>query len=85
MEFSNAMRLKIISIAKSKKLKFTDLSKKSGIKYSTLLSFLNGKHKTITIHNLNKICIALDTTLQEFFDDKMFIDVIDETERKSKK
>ena len=85
MEFSNAIRQRIVSIAKSKKLKFTHLSEKSGIKYSTLLSFLNGKHKTITVHTLYKICLALETTLSEFFNDKIFIDVIDESERKSKK
>ena len=85
MDFSNAMRLRIISIAKSQNLKFLPLSKKSGIKYSTLISFINGKHKTITIHTLHKICLALDISLPDFFDDEIFIDAIDENERKSNK
>lgn len=82
MQLPNVVRQRIINLAKQKHIKLKELSKKSGLKYSTLESFMQGKTRIITIKTLTKICYGFDISLSEFFDDKMFIDVVDEHERK---
>ena len=40
--------------------------------YSTLNSFLNGKSNDPKFSTIYLVCIGLDVTLSEFFDDNLF-------------
>lgn len=55
-----------------------EFAKKSGIPYSTLNSYINSSTSSLTLSTLDKICMGLDMSLQEFFDNELFDDVIHE-------
>lgn len=85
MQLSNAIRQRIINLAKAKKMKVRDVAIKAGINPSTLSNFMLGFNKTITLHKLYLVCLGLDIDLVDFFDDKLFINVYDENEKGSAK
>lgn len=80
MQLSTAIRQRIINIAKSKNMSFIDLCKEINLSYSTLMSFMNGKSRTIRIDTLLLICDGFKIDLIDFFKDPMFEDVVDEPE-----
>ena len=75
MLLSNAVRQRIINLADEKNISLHRLSLNSGIPYSTLSSFLNGKSQSTTLSTLLHICEGLDIELSEFFADDLFKDV----------
>lgn len=75
MQLSNAIRKRLINLIKDKNVNIWFICKKTGIPCSTITTFLNGKTKLIKIDNLFLICEALEISLSQFFDDKLFIDV----------
>lgn len=77
MQLSKAIKIRIVNLCINKNITLHQLSLRAGIPYSTLNSFMN-KNKTITISTLLHICEGLDIELKDFFDDKLFKDVIDE-------
>lgn len=64
--------------------KFSDLSKSSDISYTTLISFMNNKNKTITLDTLYSLCNGLNITLYGFFNCCLFNDIVDEHEKNLK-
>ena len=78
MELSHAVKERIVSLCKSKNITLHKLSLDSGISYSTLSSFMNGKCKTPNLSTVLHICEGLDIDLFEFFQDEIFKDVKDE-------
>ena len=62
-----------------KKINGNKLALNSGINRSNINRFLRGQNKSITIESIALICQALDITLKDFFDDKVFenVDVSD--------
>lgn len=80
MLLSNAVRQRILILSKTRLNSLKDLSRKSGVSYSTLTSFMVGKTRTITISTLLDLCYGLDISLLDFFDDPIFKDVVDEHE-----
>lgn len=83
MQLSNAVRQRIINIGKKEHVNLKEISKKADLKYSTLESFMKGKTRIITVETLFKICDGVCMRPKEFFDDKLFIDVVDEYEKQS--
>ena len=95
MQLSNAVRQRIINIGKKEHVNLKEISKKADLKYSTLESFMKGKTRIITVETLFKICdgniitnwpiygYKHEIVPKEFFDDKLFIDVVDEYEKQS--
>lgn len=75
MKLSNAVRERIISLANERNITLHKLSLNSGIAYSTLSSFINGKCKSPNLITLLHICEGLGIELKEFFSDKLFKDV----------
>lgn len=78
MELSRAVKERIVNLSKSKNITLHRLSLDSGISYSTLSSFMNGKCKTPNLSTILHICEGLNIDLSEFFQDEIFKDVKDE-------
>lgn len=78
MELSHAVKERIVKLSKSKNMTLHRLSLDSGIAYSTLSSFMNGKCKTPNLSTILHICEGLKIDLSEFFQDEIFKDVKDE-------
>ena len=81
MQLSNAVRQRIIYLSKVKTNSLKSLSRSSNVSYSTLISFMVGKTRTLTIATLYDLCTGLDISLYDFFDDSVFNDVVDEHEK----
>ena len=76
MLLSVAIRQRIINLAIENDVSLHQISLDSGIPYSTLSSFLNGKSEDPKISTILHICEGLNISLQEFFDDELFLDVV---------
>ena len=72
MTLSNAVKQRIIDLASKNKITIHKLSLKSGVAYSTISSFINGKCSSITLTTLLHICEGSGITLKDFFDDDLF-------------
>lgn len=81
MLLSNAIRQRIINLSFKRKIKLKELSRRSNVSYSTLIRFMNNSSKTINLSTLYELCLGLDIELVDFFDDRLFKDVIDEKEK----
>ncbi len=81
MTVQNAVKQRIINLASENKITIHKLSLQSGVPYSTLSSFLNGKCKSITLTTLLHICDGVEITFKEFFDDPMFDTIYNEKNR----
>lgn len=75
MTLSNAVKQRIINLAAERKITIHKLSLDSGIPYSTMSSFLNGKCESITLTTLLHICEGTQITMKDFFNDAVFKDV----------
>jgi transcriptional regulator with XRE-family HTH domain len=75
MDIANAVRQRIINIAKKKNIKIHKLTMNAGVPYSTVSSFLNGKSNSLTISTILHLCEGADMSLGEFFDDPLFNNV----------
>ncbi len=72
MNLTNAVKQRIINIADEKNITIHKLSLMSGVPYSTISSFLNGKCSSITLTTLLHICEGSEIELKDFFNDKLF-------------
>ncbi|MBR3134012.1 MAG: helix-turn-helix domain-containing protein [Clostridia bacterium] len=81
MQLSTAVRQRIIYLSKSRTNSLKSLSRASNVSYSTLVSFMVGKTRTLTLATLYDLCTGLDISLFDFFDDSIFNDVVDEHEK----
>ncbi len=75
MELSQAVRQRIINLANDKKITLHKLSLNSGISYSTLNSFMNGKCKSPNLATILHLCEGFGIELNEFFTDIIFKNV----------
>ncbi len=75
MLLCTAVRQKIIKIANEKKITLHKLALSSGIPYSTLSSFMNGKSNSLTLTTLLHLCEGANIELKDFFKDSLFNDV----------
>ena len=69
---------RILKLSSSKNISLHRLSIDSGISYSTLSTFMNGKSKTPNLTTVLHICEGFGMELNEFFLDDVFKDVKDE-------
>lgn len=76
MDYFNALRQRIINLAVEKKLSINAVATRAGLSSSTLNSFLNGQSQNPKFSTISLICIGLDVSLSEFFDDDLFKDLI---------
>ena len=75
MLLCTAVRQRIINIASERNITLHKLALNSGIPYSTLSSFMNGKSNSITLTTLLHLCEGANINLEDFFKDKLFQDV----------
>lgn len=75
MQLSKAVRKRIINLDNKKNITLHRLSLDSGISYSTLSSFINGKSQSPKLVTLLHICEGLGIELSEFLTDGLFKDV----------
>ena len=75
MDLSKAMRLRIKNLMTENKVNGNKLALSSGIDRDTINRFLRGQNKSIKIETITLICQALNISLKDFFDDKVFDDV----------
>lgn len=78
MELSQAVKDRILNLAKTNNITLHKVSLNSGISYSTLSSFINGKCKSPNLSTILHICEGFNIELKDFFDDDFFKDVKDE-------
>ena len=81
MTLKNAVKQRIINLASSQGIKIHRLTLNAGVPYSTISSFLNGKCSSITLTTLLHLCEGLNITLKDFFDDDLFKNISDSTEK----
>ena len=81
MLLSVAIRQRIIYLTSSKHINLKELSRRSNTSYSTIVNFMSGKGKTLTISTLYNLCLGLNIDLVDFFDSSLFVDVFDEHEK----
>lgn len=72
MNLTNAVKQRIINLAGERKITLHKLALDSGIPYSTLSSFLNGKCTSMTLTTLLHICEGININLYDFFNDSLF-------------
>lgn len=75
MYLSDAMRIRIENLIEENKTNANKLALDSGINRSNINRFLRKQNKSITIESIALICQALNMSLKEFFDDKVFENV----------
>lgn len=78
LTLEQAIRKRIIELARERKITINKVSTLSGLPHTTLLSFMNNETHNPRISTLLHVCEAFDISLKEFFDDKVFKDVKDE-------
>ena len=76
MDLSIAVRTRIINLIKENNLTTSKLCTLAGISRSTLSKFLSGKRNSIKLETIEYICEALNIKLVDFFNDKLFNDII---------
>ena len=75
MLLCTAVRQRMINIAADEEISLHKLALSSGIPYSTLSSFMNGKSNSLTLTTLLHLCEGAHMELQDFFKDPLFKDV----------
>lgn len=78
LTLEQAIRKRIIELAKERNITINKVSTLSGLPHTTLLSFMNNETHNPRISTLLHICEAFEISLKEFFDDKVFEDVKEE-------
>ena len=78
LTLEQAIRKRIIELAKERNITINKVSTLSGLPHTTLLSFMNNETHNPRISTLLHLCEAFDISLKEFFDNKVFKDVKDE-------
>ena len=84
MILSNAIRQRIVNLAKTEHISLKELSRRSNVSYPTIINFMSGKGNTLYLSTLYDLCIGLNVDLIDFFDNPLFSDVVDEYEKSSK-
>lgn len=62
------MKIKINEFIKSKGISLYRLSKDTGIQHSALHRSVNGNPKSLMLHNLDKICTALNCEIGDILE-----------------
>lgn len=78
MKINEAITNKINNILREKDITINKLASISCLTQSTVDSLVNGKSKNPKLLTIVKICDGLGITLCEFFNDKLFINIVRE-------
>ena len=75
MTISEAMTTKIVNICAERNLSINKLANVCGITQSTIENIVNGNSKNPKLLTVIRICDGLQITLQDFFSDKLFLNL----------
>lgn len=75
LTLEQAIRRRILNLAKERNITINKVSTLSGLPHTTLLSFMNEETHDPRISTLLHICEAFGISFNDFFNDKLFIDV----------
>lgn len=78
LTLEQAIRNRILDLAKERNLTINKVSTLSGMPHTTLLLFMNNETHDPRISTLLHICEAFNIDLKNFFNSPIFNDVIDE-------
>ena len=78
LTLEQAIRTRILNLAKERNLTINKVSMLSGMPHTTLLLFMNNETHDPRISTLLHICEAFDIDLKEFFNSPIFKNVLDE-------
>jgi len=70
---SDKLRIRLKFLMQERGVTYADLIRRdSSIRQSTISDFMTGRNKTMTVDTLEKLCRAMDVSLEEFFGGEMF-------------
>ena len=78
MKLNEAICQRIINLCKENNITVNKLAMKSGLYQSTINNILLGISLNPQVLTIYRICQGLDITLDDFFNDKLFLDIDDE-------
>ncbi len=83
MDIHHAVTARVKSLCKEKGWTTNELIRRSGVNQSTISEIMSGRSKHPRIITLKKIAQGFDMSLSEFFDDELFLELNEESEKKS--
>lgn len=72
MRSKEALRLRIYELCDTYQLSVNGLSRRCGIKQSTLNNIVSGRNNSASLSTIQKICIGLEIDLPTFFNSDLF-------------
>lgn len=75
LSLEQAIRERILNLAKDRNITINKVSTLSGLPHTTLLSFMNNDTHDPRMSTILHICEAFEISLNEFFNDKLFNNV----------
>lgn len=75
MDLKEVIAVKIKKICQERGLSINKLSKLCNMRQSTIHSLIDGKSKNPKLHTIETICEGLNISLQDFFEDELFLSI----------
>ncbi len=72
MKIKKVIAKRLKQIFKDKKLSLIEIAKRSNLSYGTINELLNNENRDVNLSTVINVLSAIDISLKEFFDDKMF-------------
>lgn len=72
MKIKKVIAKRLKQIFKDKKLSLIEISKRSKLPYGTINELLNNDNRDVNLSTVINVLSAIDISLKDFFDDKMF-------------
>ena len=72
MKIKKVIAKRLKQIFKDKKLSLIEISKRSKLPYGTINDLLNNDNRDVSLSMVINVLSAIDISLKDFFDDKMF-------------
>lgn len=73
MQIGEAVRLRILALCSARQITPNKLATISGITQSTINNIISGRNRSTTISTIKKLCDGLGISIQDFFDDDLFL------------
>ena len=78
MDLQKAIQLRILNLCKEYNININKLATLAGVRQSTINSIINGHSKKVQVLTILRICLGLNISIKDFFDDKIFEGLDDE-------
>lgn len=78
MDLQDAIKHRVLNLCKNNHLTINGLAMLSGMSQSTVNSLVDGTSKNPKLLTILRLCLGLNITFKEFFDDPVFDNLDDE-------